>query len=74
MEEITVAEAAKLKGCSKTRILQLIRKSILPARRLGPVFVIPKYAVDAYQLPGRGRGSRRKRVKKNPNSNNISLD
>jgi len=74
MEEITVAEAAKLKGCSKTRILQLIRKSHLPARRVGPVFMIPKYAVEAYQLPGRGKGSRRKRAKINPNSNDFPLD
>jgi excisionase family DNA binding protein len=58
MEKITVAQAAELKGCSKTTILQLIRKSILPAERVGPIFLIPKYAVDAYQLTGQGKGSR----------------
>lgn len=58
MEELTVAEAAKLKDCSKTRILQLIRQNILPARRVGPMLLIPKFVVEAYQLPGQGKGPR----------------
>lgn len=58
MEKITVAEAAEMKGCSKTTILQLIRKNVLPAERVGPIFVIPKYAVEAYELPGQGKGPR----------------
>ncbi len=64
METITVAEAADLKGCSKSTILQLIRKNILPAERKGPMFLIPKYAVEAYQLPGPGRPPGRKNLPK----------
>lgn len=58
METLTVAEAAKLKNCSKTTILQLIRKKILPAERRGPIFLILKSAVEAYQPPGQGKGPR----------------
>lgn len=64
MEKITVAQAAELKECSKSTILQLIRKNVLPAERVGPLFLIPRYAVEAYQLPGQGRGPRRRREKK----------
>lgn len=74
MEKITVKQAAELKNCSKSTILQLIRKNILPAERLGPIFLIPRYAVEAYQLPGQGKGSRRKRAKINSTSNDIPLD
>jgi excisionase family DNA binding protein len=65
MEKITVAQAAKLKDCSKSTILQLIRKNILPAERVGPIFLIPRYAVEAYQLPGPGRPRGRKNLPKN---------
>ena len=58
MEKVTVAEAAELKGCSKSTILQLIRKNILPAERVGPIFLLPKYAVEALQLTGQGKGPR----------------
>jgi excisionase family DNA binding protein len=64
METVTVAEAAKLKGCSKSTILQLIRKKILPAERRGPIFLVLKSAVDAYQLPGAGRPRGSKNLQK----------
>jgi excisionase family DNA binding protein len=64
MEKLTVAEAAKLKDCSKSTILQLIRKNLLPAERKGPIFLIPRYAVEAYQLPGPGRPRGRKNLPK----------
>lgn len=60
MEKLTVLQAAHLKGCSKSTILQLIRRSILPAERVGPLFLLPRYAVEAYELPGQGRGPRRR--------------
>lgn len=64
MEKLTVAQAAELKCCSKSTILQLIRKNILPAERVGPILLIPKYAVQAVQLPGQGKGPRPRARKK----------
>lgn len=58
MDKLTVTEAAKLKGCSRSRILQLIHANILPVEIAGPIYLIPKYAVEAYQMPGQGRGPR----------------
>ncbi len=77
MKKVTVAEAAKLKGCSKSTILQLIHKHILPAEKIGPLFLIPEYAVEAYRLPGQGKGPRlaaRKRPTEKNDSNDFSID
>jgi excisionase family DNA binding protein len=63
ISRITVAEAAKLKNCSKSMILQLIRRNVLTAKRVGPILLIPRYLVEAYQLPGQGKGPRRPRRK-----------
>jgi len=64
MEKITIRQAADLKGCSKSTILQLIRRNILPAEKVGPIFLLPRYAVEAYQLPGQGKGPRPRGRKK----------
>lgn len=64
ISRITVAEAAEMKKCSKSMILQLIRRNVLTAKRVGPILLIPRYLVEAYQPPGQGKGPRRPRRKR----------
>jgi excisionase family DNA binding protein len=46
--EVTVTEAAAILGRHRNRVLQLIAAGRLPARRIGPILVLPRAAVHAF--------------------------
>jgi excisionase family DNA binding protein len=61
IDEMTVSEAARELGLCRNRILQLIGEERLPARRIGPIWVLPTGAVRAFGRLDRPAG--RPRVK-----------
>lgn len=54
-DEMTVTEAAALLGVSRIAVGNLIRRGILPARRLGRFYVLTRADVLAYQASKAGR-------------------
>ena len=48
-DEVTTTMAAAELGVSTTAVLHLIRRSRLPARKLGPIWVIARADLDAYR-------------------------
>lgn len=49
-DEMTVPEAAELKGCHRTWINYLIREGRLKARRVGPVYLIRLKDLEACKV------------------------
>jgi excisionase family DNA binding protein len=45
----TVREAAELLGCSERWVQRLARRGVLPARRVGPLWLIEAAALDSYR-------------------------
>jgi len=51
---LTVNEAADLMRCEKKKVRQLLRDGVLPGRRVGRTWRIPRHQLEAWmEQPGR---------------------
>ncbi len=68
-DDLTVTEAAELLGITAHGVRYLVKRGVLPARRRGPIFLLPRDDVLAHRIymaskerPGPERGSKSEAV------------